>query len=204
MNEIKAKKIELLVPREEHNRMIAHAKELVKKRLDAKWEICRIALKLCYIPPIKGGRYDNKYSITCFAEDIGIHRKTLSCWILDYQSVFKKLDISIDKLGYSERIKVGSAISKTRKSLFNFNELSKDEIDAIDKNLVKKTFDSYLNEDVLCARLTNFCKNLDHHIFTFENTKFSKRHLNQIAEYAKSLDRLVGAVNKVKKQQGYA
>lgn len=175
--------MELMMPKNEHNRMLDHARSLLKKREEAKWEICKIALRLCYIPEKKGGRYDDKYSITNFAEDIGMNRKTLSCWILDYQAVYRHLNVNDAFLNYTERRKLGSHITRTRKELFNFNKISRESIDSVPKEVVEETFFKYAQRDLLTQRLEDFVKNISHHRYTFMNENFNASHKKIIDRY---------------------
>lgn len=188
----------LLVSEKEHNRMIEHAKLLLKKRDEAKWEICRIALEICYIPPKKGGRYDDKYSITDMAEDIGMNRKTLSCWILDYQAVYLPLKIDDSKLSFSERKKLSGSITRTRMELFNFDKISREKIKDIPREVVEKTFEKYSKRDILALRLEDFIKNLKHHKYCFKKETFKASHRKLIAEYEKELIEVVEALENLK------
>jgi hypothetical protein len=193
---MKAKSVIYNVPLKTHNRMVEHAKTLLKHREEAKWEICKIALKVCYIPPKKGGRYDGKYSITNFAEDIKMHRKTLSCWILDYQAVYVNLKIDESNMSYSQIKKLNGAISSTRRKLFNFDKISKEQINRETKETVQNTFNEFIHEDALTHRLRSFITNLSHHTYTFKNEKFLSKHKALVEEYKKQLNLLYKEVNK--------
>jgi len=182
----------LKVGKSEHERMVKHAIDLVKKRQDAKWEICKIAIKICYIQDKKGGRLpENAYSITNFAEDIGINRKTLSCWILDYQGVYSRIDIDDNDLKYSEKLKLNKAISKTRTELYNLNEMSREDIKKIPSEEVFKAVQKNLELDPVVERLISFQKNLSHHIYTLKNEKFNtKDRKKELAKYIEVLSEL--------------
>lgn len=67
---------------------------LAKKELKAieghQIRICEYAMKVCQIR--HGGRSDNYYTVTDFAQDIGMVSKTLQNWMLTYRNVVMKLD----------------------------------------------------------------------------------------------------------------
>ena len=180
--------------------MIRHARDLIKKRMESKWEICKIAIKVCHIAEKKGGRFPtDAYSITNFAEDIGMNRKTLSCWLLDYE-IYKKLDLEKDaeeNTNYSEWKKMNGAINRTRIKLFNLNHMSRTGMRKTSKAKVVKTFEGILNKDVLIKRLEDFKKNLKHHKFTLENEEFDRSHLDALREYEDTLKQVVQTFNTV-------
>lgn len=168
----------------QHDRMVEHAKALLKKRDDAKWEICRIALTICYRPDKKGYIPEGAYTITKFGEDIGMNRKTLSCWILDYEHIYLKLNIDDKQMDYTERRKFWSAISKTRAKHFNFNQITNsDAKKSITPEEVQKTFDEIVAKDDLSHRLENAIRNLKHHKHIFTQETFLPHHMKLVKEY---------------------
>jgi hypothetical protein len=173
----------LNIPKKEHDQLVLQAISLVKIREESKWEICKIALRVCYINDKKGGCYKNKYSITDFAKDIGVNRKTLSCWCLDYQVVAKRLQLNTENMEYSEIKKMNSAIQKTRMEIVNLNETSRSDLELIPKETIQETYDFFINEDELSSRLKSFIKDLKHHKYTFKNSKLQARHNKLIREY---------------------
>lgn len=184
--------IKYKIPIKDHKRMIAHAIKLVKLRESAKWKICSIATKVCYVGDKfgeKSPKYKNCYSITNFAEEIGMNRKTLSCWILDYMAVYKKITKPNQVSSLAEMRKINSAISQTRVELYDFNFDSKKEAISMPKEVVQKRFDEIMSVDVLNKRLMSFIKNLQHHAYTFANEKFNETQEALIENYlSKSLD----------------
>lgn len=182
------------VSKQELSTIVAHAKDLLKRRDAMKWEICRYALKVCFISDRKAGNYRGKYSITNFATDIGMNRKTLSCWILEYRIVASKLHINKDILNFTETKRLNSAITKVKiEQLKRYKEDAFYSHDNMDKEVEK-----YLKEDVLVARLKASIKLLKHHIFTFTKSKFKTHHKDLLAEYGKELSKLNLAYKNVK------
>lgn len=71
--------------------IIEDAKRLVHLRLTAKWRICELCLEAVHIQI--GGHLSKKFiSIADFARRIGMHRKTLNQWMIQYRKVYIKLD----------------------------------------------------------------------------------------------------------------
>jgi hypothetical protein len=183
----------------EHSRLVKHAKYLSQQRQKAKWDICKIALKVCFFSDKKGGRVSpDKYSITNFAEDIGMNRKTLSCWVLDYELVYTKLGIDDSKFSMHDRIKLGGTISRTRSMLFNMNKTERSVAHSFSNDVVIATFDSIMSLDGLTKRLDDFNGNLSHHLFTFSHEKFLKKHLSLVLEYEKKLQLIQSRISKIK------
>lgn len=171
------------------NRMIAHARELLETRNNAKWDICKIAIELCYIQ--KGGRPPKgAYTITKFAEDIGMNRKTLSCWILDYEFASEAVDLN-DKLSYKENKRLCGAISKARMAVTGgYFDPKGSDVEA-----VKLKINEYLKESDSLWKIRNFSKNLRHHnSFFTEEPKFTPEENKFFKEYKKELRALLKAV----------
>ena len=63
----------------EYQALVYEAKETLKDIENSKMHIADLAIKACTIK--LGGHLTGFYSITNFADDIGVNRKTLSCWI---------------------------------------------------------------------------------------------------------------------------
>ena len=185
------------VPVAEHNRMIAHAKTLIHRYLEAKWELCEIALKLCHVPNKKGGRIQKgTYTITNFADDIGMNRKTLSCWMLDYE-VYSKLNIETKGLTMQEAKKLNGAIGRTRIQLFNMDHMHRSDIRETDPKKVQRTFDAIMNEDPLIQRLNDFKKYLKHQRYTLEHETFKAKHRASLEEYQDYLYQITRQLRKV-------
>ena len=172
--------LKLKVSKTEHNRLILHAKNLLEQKQKAKWEICAIALKVCYLQDTKGKVPLNAYTITNFAKDLGMHRKTLSCWILDYQSVYLRLEIDTHDLNYKEKVRLSGAITRTRSKLFNFNRGKSSEVNKVPEDKVKAVFEEILKQDPLLKRLGDFIKNAKHHRYTIKNENFNYKHKQKL------------------------
>lgn len=67
-----------------YDKQVLRAKRLVQKRNVLKWEIAKIAYETCEIV-VGGKRKEDTYSLTKFANDIGMNRKTLSDWVHNYK-----------------------------------------------------------------------------------------------------------------------
>jgi hypothetical protein len=68
-----------------YDKLVIQAKALVKEINDNKWKVAKLALEAVDIKT--GGHLKEVYSISKFADDIGLHRKTLSNWITEYKTV---------------------------------------------------------------------------------------------------------------------
>jgi signal transduction protein with GAF and PtsI domain len=189
----------LKAPKAEHTRLIKHAKELLEIKQAAKWQICEIALEVCFIQDTKGKVPKDAYTITLFAEEIGMNRKTLSCWILDYQTVYKPLGINDSKMSFADRLRFNSAVSQTRAKLFNFNKKSKKSVIKT-KSEVREVFDKVMSKDVLIKRLEDFIRNLKHHEYTFTHGKLSAKHRTLIVEYKAQSRKIDAIIEKIMKE----
>jgi transposase-like protein len=70
--------------------LVLKARELLKARNQLKYEIAKIATEVC--PKIHGGKVSaNVYTVTRFAEDIGINPSTLHRWKREYDLVISKI-----------------------------------------------------------------------------------------------------------------
>lgn len=181
----------------ERNRLVSHARELVKLHLEAKWEVCKIALKVCVIK--QGGQVHSKeYTLTKFADDIGMNRKTLSCWILEYRSVYLKLGIDSSKMNFDQAKRFSGAIARTRAVLYNFKEGNVEEkVANMSKERVRETFQEIMETDKVTKRLGDFIKNLKHHEYTFTHEKFTKRHEKLLHDYKSKLADISEALEKL-------
>jgi hypothetical protein len=185
------------VSKVEHNRLVAHAKEMLKLHLHYKWEVCKVAVKVCHLPDKKGGRIPKgAYSITDLADDIKINRKTLSCWILDFE-IYQKLNIDDSKFTLTQQKKFNGTITRTRKTLFNMNEVTRGHVKAAKKEDVVGTFNKLMRKDPLLLRLEDFERNLKHHLYTFTNEEFNATHLDQLIAYRKVLREVHDALGNV-------
>lgn len=63
----------------EYLKLITQAKTILKDIDNYKMDIANMAIKACTIK--LGGHIRGFYSVANFADDIGLNRKTLSCWI---------------------------------------------------------------------------------------------------------------------------
>lgn len=171
------------------NRLIEHARKLVETRNNAKWEICKIALEVCEVQ-LGGHGHEELYTITNFAEEIGMNRKTLSCWMLDYEFAKGNFDLS-EPLDDKETKRLNSAISKARMEVTGSHGTLATDNDKI-LNCVQK----HLNESDELWKIRRFIKNIKHHTNFFENltrkiTKEESQYLLEYKELVKTLNRFL-------------
>ncbi len=75
---------------------VSMGKEIVK-RVDVYQ--ARLAFYACRVCQIRhGGHSDGYYTITDYANDLGINKKSLQQWTLTYRNVIQKLEIPLDKI----------------------------------------------------------------------------------------------------------
>lgn len=74
----------------EYERLVIEAKENLQEIENFKMKIADLAIKACTIK--LGGHVRGFYSITNFGDDIGVNRKTLSCWIHN-----RKIQVELQK-----------------------------------------------------------------------------------------------------------
>lgn len=154
------------------NRIIKHARTLVELRNNSKWDICRLALEICDF--VKGRIPEGAYTITRFAEDIGMNRKTLSCWILDYRFASNAMDLS-KPLSDKETKRINSAISKARLAVKgNTGQWTLTENE---EQEVSSCVHKYLHEDDHTWKLRSFIRNSKHHLFFLKG--LNKKKLKQ-------------------------
>lgn len=72
-----------------YEKYVELGKKLVEETNDKQMKICSYAMKVCTIR--HGGRSGGFYTMTDYARDIGLKRKTLSEWMLIYRNVILKL-----------------------------------------------------------------------------------------------------------------
>jgi hypothetical protein len=155
---------------EEYCFLVNEARKLLEAIDCYQIKIAAMAVKACQIK--HGGKSANLYTLTDFANDIGMSRKTLSEWTLVYKNVISKLDIPnqdftkkdweasyrVFELLRNEKRSVQQIMgTKSKKTSGHISDLSKERIkDLFNQNYEKKTFDSELLE---CSRLVAGIKN---------------------------------------------
>jgi hypothetical protein len=98
---VQHKDIELDLNKQDKNLLkfedyVEMGKELVKRTDIYQARIAFYACRVCQIR--HGGRSDKYYTISDYAEAIGVNRKTVQQWTLAYRNVIQKLDIPLDKI----------------------------------------------------------------------------------------------------------
>lgn len=75
-------------------RCVEDAKLLIMGRNLARAKVCELAIKACQITWGGGGhwsKFDNQATVSKFANEVGIHPKTLTNWLGTYRYVFLRL-----------------------------------------------------------------------------------------------------------------
>ena len=102
--------------------LLVQIKELEKKIEAHQFSICKLALEVCEIR--HGGISTNVYTITDFAEAIGMNKKTLQNWIACYRKVVLKLEEGV----FEETDKDWSAARKTQRDVLEFERSARKEM----------------------------------------------------------------------------
>jgi len=90
---------------QEYQRLVSAAIRTLKEVESSKMHVADLAIKACTIK--LGGHLTGFYSITNFADDIELNRKTLSCWIHN-----RKIQIELEKK--KVKVDVESDLNKIR------------------------------------------------------------------------------------------
>ncbi len=164
---------------------VSEAKGILKKIKDYKRKVAIIALEVCDIR--HGGISHNIYTITDFASDIGMNRKTLSEWI---QTV---------KIERSTGIKIPEGkIKETRDSAratgIPINDLIQSDPDRL-KDIVTRVIDN--EEESAVFKTLNILSNLRFIIKQYDLKSFNPDNLNKIK---KSLNEAIIEFNEKTKQ----
>lgn len=163
----------------ERNKIIKRAKALLQQREETKWEICRLAMEVCDIH--RGGHRVAKgkkkpYTLYDFADDIGMHGKTLSNWVLNYKRVVLKLEINTEAIPPAAKSTFSGAVERTRK------RTKPDD----SKTKVRKVFDEEYSGRTKEARnldsYVNMTSNLIHFIETANLKKLNKAKIGELKE----------------------
>lgn len=165
------------------SKLIEKAKGLLKDREQAKWEICRIAIELCEIKT--GGHKVRKgdkkpYTMCNFADDIGLHRKTLSNWVLGYRRVVVNIDYEPEDFRGSDACTFSGAVERTRKRV--------KEDEAVEN--VQYIFSEEFNRDRYERQHQTFTKSIKHLESWIDGRKYEKVSAAKRNELFKMIDRL--------------
>lgn len=161
-------------------------------------KIAQMAMEVCEIR--HGGKSDAYYTLTDFANDIGINRKTLSSWVHTYRDVLLKSDIRVpsDK-DWSNALLV-SRFLKTEREIINKEDNSSGSKKAFKKSIpkerVKEIFTKVSNGEFEEIRIiesiystSRYFKNV------FGNIDFSKCDRKKLLQIMENLDRVSDAIN---------
>lgn len=146
-------------PEERWARCVKSARILVMGRNMIRKTICELCLEACDIQRGGGGHwsnFDTQHHIGKFAEEIGMHPKTLGNWMLVYRFVFEKLpEKERDDFNWS----VGE---KVRKQIKNIKSNSK-QIEQTYSKIKNQTPEEKTHEKILkyIANLKSNFKNLN-------------------------------------------
>lgn len=156
-----------------YKRQVALAKALIQEYLENKWKICKIAMDVC---EIRVGRHlakTKKPSLSQFANDIGMNRKTLIHWTIEYRKVYLKLNEKQKKALKAEDIRI---ISRIVKSDATQREIDK-QVKRRDLNRSESLFERRLKNLVLLA---NYFDTLNYDMLEKEQVEGIKRLARRI------------------------
>lgn len=100
-----------------YEKAVKKARGLVREREKMKWKIAKLAYDTCEV--VIGGHHNKTkeiYSLTKFADDIGVNRKTLSDWVHNYEIRLHLHDLGKIS-GTTTHLSDETVINETRKKL---------------------------------------------------------------------------------------
>lgn len=160
---------------------VAKAREIHRTLDLPQLEIAKIALEACTITwgGSKKKIAENQHTITRFANEIGVNKKTLSNWVAAYKNVYVRLDNDYRKdLSYTDIVKLARTINR---------DTPVDE--------VNRLADKYINEDSYemkvqryLVHLRSLCYNFEHHS---AHMRCSDETLSEILFYCRTIDRRI-------------
>lgn len=158
---------------------VALGKAVIEQVNDRQMKICSYALKVCTIR--HGGRSNGYYTITDYARDIGMSRKTLSEWLGIYRNVIEKLsEKQMETLSWSQAMRTNQYLGgqNTIDNKLNGNQRSKvGTKKSFTPDRVQKMHDSILNEKPFVGEFLSIVKQMNH-----AKTVLTKRDLSIIQE----------------------
>lgn len=156
-----------------YKQLVSKAKNLLKTRQDLKYEIAKIALKVCDIR-VGGKTGAQDYTLVRFADDIGMNANTLHRWKREYELVVSKI---------KEKKPVRKALEGTLKRVDKNTPPA--TVQGIYQEEVKKfqTEDDYLLHDHL-KRLKNIDFSINH---SFDLSRLDQDTLVWCMQIARSI-----------------
>lgn len=97
--------------------LVEHAQKLLEQIKVNRIEIAKIALQVCEIS--HGGISGDKYTLSKFADDIGMKRRTLSNWVELYRDIILKVGIVNPSEGEWEQARITGRLLKHERELAN-------------------------------------------------------------------------------------
>jgi hypothetical protein len=137
-------------------------------------EIAYIATQVCKIT--HGGRHSSEsYTISKFAKDIGVNRKTLSGWISIYRNVLLKVGINHQKLTKKDWTTASVVDDLIRQEIRALNAINgtprkKNIIKNFDDKKIKDLFGKYYNENDFQHDVLNYVR----YVIFMKNNLISK------------------------------
>lgn len=131
---------------ERYLELVEEAKKLIHEHELIPLKIAKIAVEVCTIG--HGGRA-TYYTLTDFAKDTGISRKTLSGWVITYRVVVAKIPEKIKTdVDWARAVKISVSLARTR-AVMNRQGMSRGGKQLIKQDMeleaseLVKAFDSY-------------------------------------------------------------
>lgn len=164
---------------QKYKELVDKAKKLYTTMKCYQAKIAKMAIEACEIR--HGGISDGLYTLSKFADQAGIPRKTLGQWTLVYRNVIEKIDISVDDISEDEwkiacrvdrYLEMENRQDNVHKNTPRKNRRYKDQVPA---EKISRLFDKFKNEEI--SPFQEECHKWNTHILTIKNN-ISKRDLN--------------------------
>jgi len=168
-----------------YQKLVVSARYLVEKMEDQKVKIARLCVRACYIQigghRAKGGGA-KFYTLSQFAVDVGLNRKTLSDWVDTYRKVCSKFPT--DKSWNEDDFKAASKIKKRIKGGEN-------------KAMVSKLLTEERDGPSPHTRFERIKKNTCYFWFSLRQDKFKKISKSEIKWLKDDLSKMIESLNEV-------
>lgn len=157
--------------------LVEEAKKLIHEHELIPLKIAKIAMEVCTIR--HGGRA-TYYTLTDFANDTGISRKTLSSWVITYRVVAAKIPEKIKTdADWARAVKIGVSLARAR-AVMNRQAKSKGG-----KQLIKK--DMELEAGELANAFDSYDMNRQNLIYASEASSRCLHSLRQVLSFKEGM-----------------
>lgn len=151
--------------KEDYLKIVKRCKFLVESIECYQLEIAYHAFNVCDIK--HGGKSAGLYTITRFAKDIGLNKKTVSMWVNIYKNIILKLDKDFYSLTRKDWEVASKVDDRIRQEIRAFNLINKtigkkNNSRFYDKNKVKDLFGVIYDKGDFEAQLLSFNRYLIH------------------------------------------